>query len=182
MVYRFKLVSEEVTNFNRVIEIDAESTFADFCNAILESVGYAKDELETFYVCDEDWERQEQVSQSDRGSASDRDIWMMDETPVGDLIDETGQHLEFVFDYMNDRSFYMELKEIYPSRHLSTPLVTVKTGRPPHQTVELPEPDVKETLDTPAKEAPIEPTDLDADFFGDSEYDEEDLDGLNMED
>ena len=181
MVYRFKLVSEEVSNFNREIEIDAESTFADLCNAILESVGYSKDELESFYLCDEDWEREEQVTQNDRGSASDRDIWIMDATPVGDLIDEEGQHLEFVFDYMNDRSFFMELKEISPSRHLSKPLVTVKTGRPPHQTVEVAEPDIK--IDpVVSKPAPIEPTDLDADFFGDSDYDEEELDGLNLGD
>lgn len=181
MVYRFKLVSEEVSNFNREIEIDAESTFDDFCNVILESTGYTKDELESFYLCDEDWERQEQVARNDIGSASDCDIWMMDSTPVGDLMDEEGQHLEFVFDYMNDRSFFMELKEIYPTRHLSKPLVTVKTGRPPHQTIETAEPEIKVDPAGP-KPAAIEPTDLDAEFFGDSEYNEEDLDGLNMDD
>lgn len=181
MVYRFKLVSEEVSNFNREIEIDAESTFADLQNAILESVGYVKEEMESFYICDEDWERQEQVAQSDLGSASDCDVWMMEQTPVGDLLDEEGQRLEYVFDYMNDRSFFMELRSIFPSRHLSSPLITVKTGRPPKQTEEFIEPDIHIDQTEP-KAAPIEPTDLDADFFGEDEYDEEELDGLNMDD
>ena len=43
MVYRFKLVSDEVSNFSREIEIDSENTFLQLRNAILESVDYTKD-------------------------------------------------------------------------------------------------------------------------------------------
>ena len=48
MVYRFKLVSDEVSNFSREIEIDSENTFLQLRNSILESVGYTKDELDSF--------------------------------------------------------------------------------------------------------------------------------------
>ena len=50
MVYKFKLVSDEVSNFAREIEIDSESSFLQLRNVILDSVGYTKDELDSFLV------------------------------------------------------------------------------------------------------------------------------------
>ncbi len=54
MVYRFKLVSDEVSNFAREIEIDSENTFLQLRNAVLDSVDFAKDELDSFFLCDDD--------------------------------------------------------------------------------------------------------------------------------
>lgn len=50
MVYRFKLVSDEASNFAREIEIDAESSFLLLRNAILDSVGYTKDDMDSFFL------------------------------------------------------------------------------------------------------------------------------------
>ena len=52
MVYRFKLVSDEATNFAREIEIDSDSTFLHLRNAILDSVDYSKkmNLIPSFYV------------------------------------------------------------------------------------------------------------------------------------
>ncbi|MDE6553072.1 MAG: hypothetical protein K2K98_08960, partial [Muribaculaceae bacterium] len=60
MVYRFKLVSDEATNFAREIEIDSDSTFLQLRNAILDSVDYSNDELDSFFLFDYDWQRQEE--------------------------------------------------------------------------------------------------------------------------
>ncbi len=92
MVYRFKLVSDEASNFMREIEIDSENTFLQLRNCILESVGYTKDELDSFFLCNEDWEMEEEITLEDMGtSSSDRDTWLMDSTPVSELVDEDGQ-------------------------------------------------------------------------------------------
>ena len=53
MVYRFKIVSDEVDNFCREIEIDSDANFLELRNAILDSVGYTKDEMSSFFLCDE---------------------------------------------------------------------------------------------------------------------------------
>ena len=42
MVYKFRLVSDEVDNFKREIDIDADATFMQLRNVICESVGYDK--------------------------------------------------------------------------------------------------------------------------------------------
>ena len=81
MVYRFKLVSDEVSNFSREIEIDSQNTFLQLRNVILESVDYTKDELDSFFLCNDDWEREEEITLEDMGNlAIDQDCWLMEST------------------------------------------------------------------------------------------------------
>ncbi len=170
MVYRFKLVSDEVSNFSREIEIDASSTFLQLRNVILDSVGYTRDELDSFFICDDDWSCNEEVTLEDMGSSSDQDIWIMDETPICDLVEDEGQKLMFMFDYMTERSFFMELKETIPGRNLKEPICTVSKGKAPKQTVNLEEFEVKiDKAATAAKD------DLDIEFYGDTEFNEDEL-------
>lgn len=168
MVYKFKLVSDEVSNFSREIEIDATSTFLQLRNVILDSVGYTRDELDSFFLCDDDWSRNEEITLEDMGSSSDQDIWIMDETPLNDLVEDEGQKLVFVFDYMTERSFFMELKEIIPGRNLKEPICTMSKGKAPAQAVDLDEFEVK--VDTAAMKE-----DLDLDFYGEDQYNEDEL-------
>jgi len=57
MVYKFTLLSDEIDNFVRVIKIDPEATFFDLHNAILDSVKYEKNQMTTFFLCSDDWEK-----------------------------------------------------------------------------------------------------------------------------
>ena len=50
MVYRFTIISDEVDNVRREIQIDSEATFLDFHNAILKSVGYSNDQMTSFFI------------------------------------------------------------------------------------------------------------------------------------
>lgn len=176
MVYRFKLVSDEVSNFFREIEIDSENTFLQLRNVILESVDYTKDELDSFFLCNDEWERQEEITQEDMGnSSSDCDIWLMDSTPISELIEDEGQKLVFEFDYLTERSFFMELKEIIPSRSLVEPLCTMKLGKAPKQSV-----DVQEFGKIDVK-APAIVEDIDEiDPFPEGNFNDEDLDGFDI--
>lgn len=168
MVYKFKLVSDEVSNFFREIEIDATSTFLQLRNVILDSVGYTRDELDSFFLCDDDWSRNEEITLEDMGSSSDQDIWIMDETPLNDLIEDEGQKLMFVFDYMTERSFFMELKEIIPGRNLKEPVCIASKGKAPAQEIDIDDYEVK--IDSVVKD-----DDLDIDFYGDTQYNDDEL-------
>lgn len=174
------MVSDEVSNFAREIEIDSENTFLQLRNAILESVGYSKDELDSFFLCNEDWERQEEITLEDMGNiASDVDQWVMESTPVSELVEDEGQRLVFEFDYLTQRSFFMELKEIIPNRSLVEPVCTMKRGNAPRQTVNMEEFDRK--ID--AKASSVGTTaidDIDEISFPDNSFNEEDLDGFDI--
>lgn len=174
MVYKFKLVSDEVSNFSREIEIDANSSFLQLRNAILDSVDYSKDDIDSFYLCDDEWNREEEITLEDMGSASDQDIWIMEDTPINELVEEEGQKLVFVFDYLTERSFFMEMKEAIPGRTLSEPICTMKRGKAPVQNVNMDEFDEK--IDQAAKKAAALADDLDIeDLYGDSEFNEDEL-------
>lgn len=174
MVYRFKLVSDEVRNFSREIEIDSENTFLQLRNSILESVGYTKDELDSFLLCDDDWEPQDEVTMEEMGTmSSDRDQFLMDNTPISELVEEEGQKMIFEYDYDNQRGFFMELKEIIPGRSLVEPLCTIKRGNAPRQLIHNEE--QKSPIETPViSTSDVDPLDLGS--FGDETFDNEDID------
>ena len=171
MVYKFKLVSDEVSNFSREIEIDANSTFLQLRNAILESVDYSKDDIDSFFLCDDEWNREEEITLEDMGSSSDQDIWIMEDTPLNELIEEEGQKLVYVFDYLTERSFFMEMKEAVPGRTLSAPICTVKRGKAPAQFIDMEE--FANKIDQAAKRA-AEDLDIE-ELYGDSEFNEDEL-------
>lgn len=169
MVYRFKIVNDEVSNFAREIEISPDASFLELRNAILDSVDYRRDGIDSFFICDDDWSKREEITLEDMGTGSDRDTWLMEDTPLNDFVEEEGQRLIFVFDYITDRSFFMELKEIITGRNSSAPLCTMKRGAPPAQSVDLME--FEKKIDA----ASAKSTELDMDLTSEDGYDEDDL-------
>ena len=69
MVYKFYIVSDEVENFKREIAIDSDDNFLSLRNAILDSCGYNKDQIYSFFIGDEDWSKETEITLSDLGSA-----------------------------------------------------------------------------------------------------------------
>lgn len=169
MVYRFKLVSDEVDNFSREIEIDSESNFLQLRNAILDSIGYSKDELDSFFLCDDEWQKEEEITLEDMDTSSDKDTWLMETTPLYEMIEDEGQKLIFVFDYITDRCFFMEMKEAIPGRNLKEPICTLKQGKAPNQHIDID--DFEKTID----EKISKEFDISDDFYDENQYNEEDV-------
>ena len=118
MIYRFNLISDEVDDFKLEIQIDSDDTFLSLRNVILDAAGYTKDQMDSFIICDEEWNKEKEVTLTDMGADSDEDIWLMDETKISELIDDEGDRLMFVFDYLTNRAFFMELKECIFSKDI----------------------------------------------------------------
>ena len=55
MVYKFRIISDEVDDFLREIKIDSEASFYDLHEAILKCTGYKDDQMTSFFICDDDW-------------------------------------------------------------------------------------------------------------------------------
>ena len=112
MLYRIKFISDEVDGFLREIKIDSDANFLDLCKAVLQSCGYPDDQMTEFYVCDEEWERHEQITREDVFDEDmSEDVYLMEDTPLSDFIEDEGQHFEFVFDPYAERSFFLDVKE-----------------------------------------------------------------------
>lgn len=177
MIYNFRIVSDEVENFKREIKIDADATFLDLHNAICDAVNYDKSQLCSFFLCDDNWEKGKEISLEDMDSDSDQDVWLMDEEIISDHIEDEGQRLIFVFDYMTDRAFFMEMKELTTSKNLKDPICTCSMGNPPKQTIDFKE--FEAQLEAQAKVALAASTsidDLDDEFMGEEGFNEDEFD------
>ena len=98
MVYRFTIISDEVDDFIREIQIDSEATFFEFHEAILKSAGYKDDQMTSFFLCDDGWEKEQEITLEDMGTSSDEDCYIMRETPLSELVEDEKQRLIYVFD------------------------------------------------------------------------------------
>ena len=114
MIYRLLMLSDENDYFKRELQIDSEATFLELNDFILDAVGYAHDELTTFHICDEAWQKEQEVTMMDMGMGSEYDSYLMESTALEELLDHKGQHLFFVFDMLSERGFFIELVEMIP--------------------------------------------------------------------
>jgi hypothetical protein len=185
MVFNFRLVSDEVDNFKREIKIDSDATFFDLKNAICESVGYDKNEMCSFFLCDENWEKEKEITLEDMGTDTDEDAYIMDECVLSDFIDDEGQHMMFTFDYLNDRSFFLEMKEIITGRSLRDPVCTLSLGTPPPQEQELEQFTVNTSAAAKGKATTLDDFDdplYDEQGFNPDEFDEEGFSEMSFDD
>ncbi|MBR1883251.1 MAG: hypothetical protein IJ808_09655 [Muribaculaceae bacterium] len=174
MIYKFIVGSEESENFKLEILIDSEDTFLRLRNVILDAAGYNKDQLDSFIICDEDWNKEKEVTYMEMDSDSDEDIWIMEDTTLAELIEEEGQRMKFVFDYMTDRYFYLRLKETQPGKSLHDPLCQRKEGKAPKESIDL-----DTVMPVIPKVESMQIEELDADFFGDEEFNDDELDDFD---
>ena len=171
MVYRFTIISDEVDNFRREIQIDSDATFLDFHNAILKSVGYPNDQMTSFFICDDNWEKETEVTLEDMGTSSDMDSWIMEETPLSELLEDEKQHMLYIFDPLADRAFFIELTEIITGKDLDEAICTKQTGDAPQQLLDFDQ----------LMAAQVVATDLDDSFGNDDDFDLDEIDPEGFE-
>lgn len=165
MIYKFLIISDEVDHFAREISIDSEATFLDLHDAILDSVKYTKDQMTSFFICDDEWEKKTEITLVDMNSSYEDDIYVMKDTRLSELLEDEKQRLLFIFDNLTERAFFMELREIVPGKSLEKPVCTKSVGTPPQQL---------KSFDDMEKGALT--GDLDENFYGDEEFDPAELD------
>lgn len=175
MVYKFRLLSDEVDNFRRDIEIDSDATFFELHKAILESVDYPDDQMTSFFICNERWIKEVEITREDMGGMSEEERYTMEETVIGDLVEEEKQKLMYVFDPLGDRVFYMELNKIEFHKSIEAPVCTRNVGDAPAQTLDFEELMSKNPVVTGDDE-------FNEDFYGSDAYNDDDIDpdGFDM--
>ena len=139
MVYRFTIISDEVDDFIREIQIDSEATFHELHEAILKAAKYSNDQMTSFFICDDDWEKEQEITLEDMGTSSDEDSYIMSETRLSELLEDEKQKMLYVFDPLAERVFFIELSEILYGKDIEKAVCTRKEGIAPKQTVDFDE-------------------------------------------
>lgn len=189
-VYKFRLLFDEVEDFVRDYEILAKQTFKDFHQCIIDSIqGLNPEELASFYICDRKWNKRNEITLMDMSidqedeeeelrdeeEGETQPTITMDEARISDFIDDPHQRIIYEHDFLNIRTFYIELLKSYEAKPNKTYPVCI------HSSAELPQ---KYTVQMAANELLQEENSLN--LLKDDEddevyYDESELEGFNSD-
>ncbi len=166
MIYHFVVLSDEVDNFRREIDIDAEATFQELNDLLLKTCAYKKDLMTSFFVCDEFWEKKKEITAVDMHDDPEKEpAPLMEHTHLSDIISEKDAknklNILFEFDIMCERYLYMQLKEVRDHEHLLQPVITLEKGKAPKQEGDIDA--MFKDLDT-------------SDMYGDDSFNDDELD------
>ncbi len=167
MIFKFTLLSDEVDDFVRIITINSEASFLDLHNAILDSVRYEKNLITTFFICSDDWEKEQEITLIEMDLSSEYDNHTMEETILEEVLEDEKQKLLFVFDIISDRVFFMELSEILSGTNSNISECIKSNGNPPKQTL---------FDDESIKEVKI---DIEKEFYADEDFDMDEIDDFD---
>lgn len=174
MQYLIRVKCDEVEGFRRDILIDEDANFLDLSKAILKSVNFPDDQMTSFFICNDSWERREQITREDcrEASLSDMDVLTMADTSLAEFLDNEGiTRMEYVFDPFCERTFTLRVVSEEPG--FGDAEVVKSVGKPP-----------KQLADMDAATAAIlggSTLDLDSDFADDMFSDDElDLEGFEI--
>ncbi len=170
MTLRILLFSSEDEDFALEFKIDADASFANLHRLILNSCNYKEMQGQRFFICDENWKPRTRILLSDEENVNiDEDVLLMEDTDLGDFLEDEGQLLTYRFDPENRRMFLMKLAETSFGSPVSEKGELCRhRGTAPLQ--------IAETKDV----TPIVKTEmtqeLDEEFYGEDGFNEEDMD------
>ncbi len=130
MLYTITAVSPEVEDFVIELQIESDATFAELHELIRQTCNWGKHKPSTFYVCDERWRRERTIPEKSLEDDT------MDEVELGDLLDDEGQRLQYIFDADEGRGLLLEVSHISYGKHIDTPLCRRQHGIAPPLTAD----------------------------------------------
>ena len=95
MIFKFLILSDEVDDFRREISIDADATFLDLYNVIVECTGFSDKEMASFFLCDNKWRKEKEITLVEMDTCSDEDSFIMKECVLSDFLEDEKQKLMF---------------------------------------------------------------------------------------
>jgi len=127
--YRFRLLFEEQEDFLRDIEIKPNQTFRELHDIIKQCVGLEGNELASFFVCDRKWQKSQEITLLDMMEAEEQaapvandddesapefkmPVNVMDQVRLKDVIEDPHQRFIYEYDFLNPKTFYLELTRI----------------------------------------------------------------------
>ncbi|MGQ9847516.1 MAG: IS1096 element passenger TnpR family protein [Bacteroidales bacterium] len=116
------------------IEILSEQTFYDLHDLIQDELEYDRSYLASFFTVTHSWKRIKEIPLIDMGNDSKNEVITMENAKLADFVKDAHQKFLYIFDYINDRGFKIELEEIKPeSPNMYYPVCTDFGGEIPPQ-------------------------------------------------
>lgn len=134
-IYRFRVLIDHESEAFRDIEIGSEQTFLDLHNAIKDAFAFIGQEMASFYVSDEAWDKGPEIPLADLGFAEDGEVpALMDQVYISDHIRSTAQRFIYAYDFLHMWMFMVELIHAGdPEAGVQYPRVVMSMGTAPDE-------------------------------------------------
>jgi len=133
-IFHFRVLPDQTEDIFRDIEIKSSGTFEEFHQAIVEAFEFSGEEIASFYMSNDDWDKGEEITQMDMGGLGEDGIKTMKETQLCEMVQEEGQKLLYLYDFMRMWIFFVELVSISESKSGQTyPSVILTVGDAPDE-------------------------------------------------
>ena len=131
--YKFKVLFDEVEDFERIIEILSSDNFESFHKILYESIELTGHELASFSICDAKWNKKQEITLIDMQDdfkletpvydeeeafsiSSNIPKYIMKNAILKDFIIEPHQHIMYEYDFIHPKVFYIELLKTLPAK------------------------------------------------------------------
>ena len=131
--FRVLLDSDKNEEVFRDIIISNEADFETFYHAIMSAFGFQGDEMASFYVSNDSWDKGHELSLLDMSyddDAIDEPASVMKQARIQDFLSEPDQRFILVYDFMRMWIFLIELIG-YEKEGPETPLMLLAVGMAP---------------------------------------------------
>lgn len=134
-IYRFRVLIDHESEAFRDIEIGSEQTFLDLHNAIKDAFAFIGQEMASFYVSDEAWDKGPEIPLADLGFAEEGEVpALMDQVYISDHIRSTAQRFIYAYDFLHMWMFMVELIHAGdPEAGVQYPRVVMSMGTAPDE-------------------------------------------------
>ncbi len=138
-LFKLRIVPDSGANFSVDVEVRADQTFRELHDFIVKTLMLKGDELASFYVADENWEKYEEITLLDMSGSVDQElddsddthiIYLMNNTAVGTFVTDVNQNLLYEYDFLQLHTFFIEVVDAKTAdKKLTYPRVASQKGQ-----------------------------------------------------
>lgn len=131
--FKFRVLIDtlEEDNAFRDISVDSSDSFESFHKAITLAFDFKGDQMASFYLSNEEWDKGQEIGLMDM-TGENQDFIQMSNTKIREKVDQLNQKLLYVYDFLSMWCFFIELVEINElAFSKSYPTVELEFGKAP---------------------------------------------------
>ena len=134
-IFKFRVMLDFEESVFRDIEIRSDQSFFDLHNAIIASFGFKGDQMASFYMSNDDWDRGEEIPLMEMaGEEEENDQLSMRDAVLGKYARKVHHKMVYIYDFLRMWAFYIELMEIRDSSgETKLPKVVLAFGEAPNE-------------------------------------------------
>ncbi len=133
--YRFRVLIDHEQDAFRDIDILEDQTFMDLHQCIQDAFEFDGSQMASFYLSNDNWDKGEEIALMDfQEDFGPEKLKTMTESKIADLVNEEGQKLVYVFDFMLMWCFFVEVVKVMDQENgVDYPNIHNAYGEAPHQ-------------------------------------------------